>query len=45
MPKLAVLIAQTNPIVGNIEANTKQILSIISTHQSNNDIIIFPNSL
>ncbi|MCR9191569.1 MAG: NAD+ synthase [Gammaproteobacteria bacterium] len=39
---LTVLMAQINPIVGAIESNTDNIIQIITTHQQNHDLIIFP---
>lgn len=40
--EISVLMAQINPLVGAIEANCKRIISIITTHQANHDVIIFP---
>lgn len=40
--KLSVLLAQINPTVGAIKANAEKIRSIIQAHQSNHDIILFP---
>ncbi|UAK69624.1 NAD+ synthase [Legionella pneumophila] len=39
---LTVLMAQINPTVGAIEANTNKILDVIKNHQANHDVIIFP---
>ena len=39
---LTVLMAQFNPIVGDIAKNTQEIIEIIQTHQNNHDVIIFP---
>ena len=39
---LIVLMAQMNPIVGDIEHNTSKILDIIQTHQDTHDVILFP---
>jgi NAD+ synthase (glutamine-hydrolysing) len=39
--KLKVLIAQINPIVGDLEYNTNKVIDIINNHQ-NADIIVFP---
>lgn len=40
--KLTLLMAQTNPMVGAIEQNTIQIISIIDRCQTNHDVIVFP---
>lgn len=40
--KLNVLMAQINPTVGAIEANCTQIINIITTHQPEYDLIVFP---
>lgn len=37
-----ILMAQINPTVGAISANTEKIISIIKTHQKCHDIIVFP---
>lgn len=37
-----VLIAQTNPIVGGIEANCEKIIHIIAHNKNNHDLIVFP---
>lgn len=43
MPQsLTILMAQINPTVGAIAANTEKIINIIQTHQGNHDLIIFP---
>ena len=43
MPKkLAILLAQFNPTVGAIEHNADKIINIINSHQSNHDLIVFP---
>jgi len=43
MPQsLALLMAQINPTVGAIEQNTAKVIHIITTHQSNHDLILFP---
>ncbi len=39
---LTLLMAQINPTVGAIEANTETIMQIIRTHQDSHDVIIFP---
>lgn len=39
---LAILMAQINPTVGAITANTAKIIDIIQTHQPKHDVIIFP---
>ncbi len=39
---LTVLMAQINPMVGAITANTEKIVHIIHSHQKTHDIIIFP---
>lgn len=40
--KLTVLMAQINPTIGAIHANTNQIITIINTHQKSHDLIVFP---
>ncbi len=40
--KLTLLMAQINPIVGAIEANTQQIIDIVLNNQTAHDIILFP---
>lgn len=42
MLSLTVLMAQINPTVGAIEANTKKIIHIIEEEASRHDIIVFP---
>jgi NAD+ synthase (glutamine-hydrolysing) len=42
MNSLTLLMAQINPTVGAIQTNTDKIISIISEHQSQHDIIVFP---
>ncbi len=43
MPQsLSILMAQINPTVGAITANTAKIIDIIQSHQHNHDVIIFP---
>ena len=43
MPEtLSLLMAQINPTVGAIEANTQKIKAIITAHQDNHDVIVFP---
>lgn len=39
---ISLLMAQINPTVGAISANLKKILDIIQTHQSEYDVIVFP---
>lgn len=39
---LKVLMAQINPMVGDIEANCEKIINITKSHQANHDIILFP---
>src|SRR3990167_4025844 len=39
---LTLLMAQINPTVGAITANTNQIIDIIEQHQTTHDLIIFP---
>ena len=39
---LNILMAQMNPLVGAIEANTQKIIQIIQNYQANHDLIIFP---
>lgn len=39
---LNLLLAQTNPLVGAIEANAEQIISIIESQQETQQIILFP---
>lgn len=41
-PSLSLLLAQINPTVGAISANTEKIISIIQAHQQSHDVIIFP---
>jgi len=40
--KTRLLMAQINPTVGAIQANTDKIISVIKTHQAQHDLIIFP---
>ncbi|MFC3907807.1 NAD+ synthase [Legionella dresdenensis] len=40
--KLTLLMAQINPLVGAIEQNAKKIITIITQHQDQHDLIIFP---
>ena len=37
-----ILLAQINPIVGDIDYNSKLIIDIINSHQKTHDIIVFP---
>lgn len=39
---LTVLMAQINPLLGDLNANTDKIIEIIESNQSNHDLIIFP---
>lgn len=39
---LLALLAQINPVVGAIQTNADHIISIIETHQSSHDLILFP---
>ncbi len=39
---LSILMAQINPTVGAIDANTTKIINIIEMYQGNHDLIIFP---
>ncbi|ASQ46475.1 NAD+ synthase [Legionella clemsonensis] len=39
---LHILLAQINPTVGAIQANTEKICSIVNSHQSQQDVILFP---
>jgi NAD+ synthase (glutamine-hydrolysing) len=39
---LTLLMAQINPTVGAVLANTQKIVDVISTHQAQHDLIIFP---
>lgn len=41
---LFILMAQTNPLVGNIEHNTQQIIQIIKENQNKQDVIVFSES-
>lgn len=41
-PSLSLLMAQLNPKVGAIKANTQQIIKVIHDHQDSHDVIIFP---
>lgn len=40
--ELAILMAQINPTVGAIEANTNKIIQIIEENQETHDLIVFP---
>lgn len=40
--KLRILMAQTNPTIGALEANRDQIMEIIHNNQENHDLIVFP---
>jgi NAD+ synthase (glutamine-hydrolysing) len=40
--KLRILMAQTNPTVGALEANRDQIIEIIKNKQASHDILVFP---
>ena len=40
--KLRILMAQTNPTLGNLEANQAQIIDIIKSNQAEHDVIVFP---
>ena len=42
MSALILLMAQINPIVGAIEANTNKIINIIEAHQHTHHILLFP---
>lgn len=42
MHQLKILMAQINPTVGAIEANTQKIISIIQQQQQEHEIIVFP---
>ncbi|AHE67481.1 NAD+ synthase [Legionella oakridgensis] len=43
MPQaLTLLMAQINPTVGAITANTEKIINVIQTHQEHHDVIVFP---
>ncbi len=39
---LALLMAQINPCVGDIQKNMEKIIAVIETHQNQHDIIVFP---
>lgn len=41
-PTLNILVAQINPIVGNLKHNTQLMLDIIKQHATTHDIILFP---
>ncbi|MDP3705649.1 MAG: NAD+ synthase [Legionellaceae bacterium] len=41
-PSLTLLMAQINPMVGAVALNSDKIINIITTHQHNHDVIIFP---
>lgn len=39
---LTVLMAQINPTVGAVQSNSNKIIDIIKCHQTNHDVIVFP---
>jgi NAD+ synthase (glutamine-hydrolysing) len=41
-PKLIILMAQINPLVGAISANADTIITVITEQQEHHDLIIFP---
>lgn len=40
--KLFILMAQTNPTVGDVKSNAQHIIQIIKDHQATHDLIVFP---
>ena len=38
---IALLMAQINPTVGKIQANTQTIIAVIAAHQAQHDVIVF----
>src|SRR3989338_2949606 len=42
MNQLNILMAQTNPLVGAVEANARQIMQLIGDHQDSHQVLIFP---
>jgi NAD+ synthase (glutamine-hydrolysing) len=40
--KLRILMAQINPIVGELDSNRDKIINIIQNNQANHDVIVFP---